>query len=62
MGSYAPNCVQVLRPLRVGAKFIVNFPPPDPDDKYIQGLIQENNGAKIKVQLNKDKSVGAEGR
>ena len=30
---------------------------PCPDDKFIEGIIQETNGNKVKVQLNKDKSV-----
>ncbi len=30
---------------------------PDPDKKFLEGLIQETNGGKVKVQLIKDKSV-----
>jgi len=30
---------------------------PDPDDKFIEGLITETDGKKIKVQLKKDKSI-----
>lgn len=30
---------------------------PDADAKFVEGLIQETNGGKIKVQILKDKSV-----
>ena len=30
---------------------------PHPDDKFVEGVIQETNGAKVTVQINKDKSV-----
>ncbi len=30
---------------------------PDPDDKFIEGIMQDTTGNKVKVQLNRDKSV-----